>query len=178
MKILIPLAEGFEEIEAMTPIDVWRRAGFEVVTAAIQEGPTRAAHKTSHLADALLEKVIHETYDMIFLPGGNPGYINLGKCAPLIERLKKQADEDKWIAAICAAPTVLGKAGLLKNKNCTCYPSVRNEISQAKDARVVVDGKLITGIAAGAAMEFALEIVRILAGEKKLEAVKKELVCS
>lgn len=177
MKILVPLAEGFEEIETIVPVDVWRRAGFEVITAGLDDGPIRAARDTMHLADTLLEKVIHEKFDLIFIHGGNPGFINLGKHKPLLQRLKQQVADDQWIAAICGGPTVLDKADILQGKKFTCHPSVRDQLPSPQDARVIVDGKIVTGIAAGGAMELALEVVRLLGGEEKLAEVKKGLIC-
>lgn len=178
-RILVPLAEDFEEIEAIVPIDVWRRAGYEVIVAGLQPSPLRATRKTRHVADVLLDEVLGDEYELIFLPGGLPGADHLAAHDALGERLKKQAADGKWIAAICAAPKVLDKQGLLAGRSFTCHPGTREALqSPATDARVVVDGKLITGIAAGAAMELALTVVREISGEEKVREVNAGLLCS
>lgn len=177
MKILVPLAEGFEEMEAIVPIDVWRRAGFEVVTAGLKSGNIKASRQTTHVPDALLDDVLESDYDLIFLPGGQPGTNNLAAHGKFGEKLKKQAAQNKMIAAICAAPMVLYRLGLLKGKKFTCHPSVREELKEFSDARVVVDGKIITAPGPGAAMGLAFEVVKIFAGEQKVSEIRKAMMC-
>ena len=176
MKILVPLANGFEEIEAITIIDVLRRAECEVITANLEKESIMASRKTRHLADAYLNEIIFHTFDAIILPGGQPGSDTLMNHLELRKRLIQQAEEGKWIGAICAAPKVLEVAGLLKGKRFTCHPSVKAFITsgQLVEERVVVDGKLITGQAAGSAMVFALQLVQEFKGKHKWKKLMKD----
>ena len=171
-RVLVPLAEGFEEIEAITPIDIWRRANFQVITAGLTPNPIRASRQTTHVAEAFLDDVLHENFDLIFLPGGQPGANNLAAHEKLGQRLQKQAADNLYIAAICAAPLVLHKYGLLKNKQFTCHPSVREQLGASPSSKpFVTDGKIITAPGAGAALPFALEIVKIFSGEQKAREI-------
>lgn len=174
--ILVPLAEGFEEIEAIVPIDIWRRAGFKVTTVGLKEGMVQASRQTIHFPDTTLVTMIDEPFNLIYIPGGRPGADNLAAEASLLERLRRQVAEDQWIAAICAGPLVLAKAGLLKSKLFACHPSVVSELQPPeKEQRVVVDGKLVTGQAAGSAMDLAFTVVRLLVDEEKVEEVNRGL---
>lgn len=175
MKILVPLAHGFEEIEAITVIDILRRANCEVITASLDEGPVTASRQTRHLADALLIEVLDETFDAIVLPGGQPGADTLMNHLKLREKLVHHAKEDRWLGAICAAPKVLEAAGLLKGKQFTCHPSAKSFITSGKflDQRVVVDGKLITSQAAGSALPFALRLVGEFKGSDEVKKVNE-----
>jgi 4-methyl-5(b-hydroxyethyl)-thiazole monophosphate biosynthesis len=177
-RILVPMTDGCEEIEVIIPVDVWRRAGFEVITAGLSSQPVQAARQTRHLPDEMLEGVLGEVYDLIYLPGGRPGADHLAGHTGLIERLQRQQQDGKWIAAICAAPLVLDRAGLLSGKKFACHPGARAELTTAcaVDERIVVDGKLITGIAAGAAMELALRVVQELAGPERVKEVDAGLL--
>jgi len=176
-RVLVPLAPGFEEIEAITVIDILRRAGVEVVVAGTQPGPIEASRKTRHLPDCTLDDVRAEDFDMIVLPGGQPGTANLQR-DPRIRRLIAALHaENRYLAAICAAPTVLAAAGCLKDRAATSHPSVRAEVAAAAGRispdRVVVDGPIITSQAAGTAMEFALELVKILCGHETAAEVNR-----
>lgn len=179
LRVLVPLAEGFEEIEAIVPIDVFRRAGFAVFSAGLAGDRVKAARATVHQPDVLLSEVLEDPFDLIYLPGGQPGANHLAAHEALGRRLQRQAEEGRWLAAICAAPLVLEKAGLLRGRAFVCHPGAAKEISSGspRDAAVVVDGKLITGRAAGAAMELALTVVRELAGAEKVEEVDQGLLC-
>lgn len=179
LRVLVPLAKGFEEIEAIVPIDVFRRAGFEVLSAGLSGEKVKAARATMHQPDVLLDRVLEEDFDLIYLPGGQPGANNLAAHAALGKRLRRQAEEGRWLAAICAAPLVLEKAGLLPGRKFVCHPGAAKDIASGtpRDAAVVMDGKLITGRAAGAAMELALTVVRELAGPEKVREVNQGLIC-
>lgn len=179
IRILVPLAGSFEEIEAIVPVDVWRRAGFEVVTAGVEDGPVTASRQTRHLPDAWLDVVLSQDFDLIYLPGGRPGADTLAAHEELCARLIRQDAEGKWIAAICAAPLALDKAGLLKGRAFTCHPGAEAEITSGVSTKKAVEifGKLVTGRAAGTAMELALAVVKLLAGPDKVAEVQKGLQC-
>jgi 4-methyl-5(b-hydroxyethyl)-thiazole monophosphate biosynthesis len=175
-KVLVPLAPGFEEIEAITVIDILRRAGVEVIVAGTQPGPITATRNTRHLPDCTLEEVNAYELDMLVLPGGQPGTDNL-RADPRIQRIVETLQRKKRrFAAICAAPTVLAAHGVLDGRAATAHPGVRTEISvRAKysEDRVVVDGPVVTSRAAGTAMEFAFKLVEILCGPEKAAEVNK-----
>jgi len=165
MRVLVPLAEGFEETEAITTIDILRRAGIDTVTAALNKNPVTGSHKISVLADKLLDE--NEEFNAIALPGGMPGSSNLRDDNRVINIVKKINASGGLTAALCAAPIVLSKAGVLKGKKYTCYPGFENEIAEAvlTNKNVVTDGTIITGKGAGHAVQFALAIVAFLKGE-------------
>jgi len=176
-KVLVPLAPGFEEIEAITVIDILRRAGVEVVVAGTQPGPIEASRKTKHLPDCILDDIHAEEFDMIVLPGGQPGATNLRRDARIKRIIGALQAKNRHIAAICAAPTVLAAYGVLKERAATSHPSVRDEVAanarQFSDQRVVVDGPVVTSQAAGTAMEFAFSLVEILCGADKAAEVNR-----
>ncbi len=161
IKIIVPLANGFEEIEAIVPVDVWRRAGFEVLTVSITDKIlVTGAHNITLATDTTLEKVDFSDASMIFLPGGMPGAKNLDECDELNQILKSFNLEGKTIGAICAAPMVLGHNQILKGKNATCFPGFEHELYGANFTgnTVETDQNIVTAKGAGVAMEFALEI--------------------
>lgn len=164
---LVLLADGFEEIEAITVVDVLRRAGATVTVAGLREGPLEASRKTRHLADTTLEAVGERLFDAIVLPGGQPGTSHLKADPRAREAVLRHARAGKWVAAICAAPTVLQDLGLLAGKKVTSHPSVAGEFPAAHytEERVVVDGRLVTSRAPGTSLEFSLKLVELLAGE-------------
>ena len=174
-KVLVPLAPGFEEIEAITVVDILRRAGVEVIVAGTQSGPIEASRKTKHLADCTLDEVRAEDFDMIILPGGQPGTTNLRKDSRIQKIVQTLASKNRYVAAICAAPVALSAFGLLKDRVVTSHPNVRSEISAAKisDDRVVIDGHVVTSQSAGTAMEFAFKLVEILCGPEKAAEVNR-----
>jgi 4-methyl-5(b-hydroxyethyl)-thiazole monophosphate biosynthesis len=176
MKVMIPLAEGFEEIEAMTVIDVLRRAGFQVDTIGIVGSVILSAHGIRVMVDKRLNEIAPDQYDAIILPGGSPGYINLGRSSKLIEIIKKFNGQNKLIAAICGAPSILAKEGLLDNKKATIYPGNEKLLAYPRDGPVVVDGNIITSQGPGTSMDFALKIVEKLSGPNEAEKLRKELV--
>ena len=156
-KVLIPLADGFEEIEAVSIIDVLRRGGVEVVTASLGEDRNvRSAHGIQMEADALLPDVLENEYNAIILPGGGEGTENLMACAPLLQRLRRQKEEGRFVCAICAAPTVLDAAAVIDEEDVTCYPSCAPQMGRRiKNVPVVADNLVITGQGPGSAALFA-----------------------
>jgi protein deglycase len=177
MKILMPLAEGFEEIEALTVVDILRRADIEVVVAGLKSGPIVGAHKVKVLPDVSLDEIDPNDFDCLVLPGGYPGYVNLEKDNRIIEMIRSMSKEEKWVAAICCAPYVLMTAGILKGKMATISPSGKAKMARCakySEERVVVDGKLVTSQSPGTAMEFALMLVKVLAGEELEKQIKQQ----
>ncbi|CAD7851870.1 MAG: DJ-1/YajL/PfpI superfamily, includes chaperone protein YajL (former ThiJ), parkinsonism-associated protein DJ-1, peptidases PfpI, Hsp31 [Olavius algarvensis Gamma 1 endosymbiont] len=180
IRVLIPLAEGCEELEAVTVIDLLRRAEIEVVTAGLAAGPVRASRNTVLVPDTSLAAVMDQTFDMIVLPGGLPGAQHLDQDERIHALLERQRAADRFTAAICAAPKVLAGAGLLDGKSATNYPgAVAPEDFPGValvDAPVVVDGKVITSRGPGTAMDFALQLIESLVGKAKRDEVETALV--
>lgn len=176
-KALIPLAQGCEEIEAVTLIDILRRAGIEVVSAGLDGQPVRASRGVVLVPDTTLDEVLTQDFDMLVLPGGQPGTNNLKGDARIVALLQKMARDGKYTCAICAAPSVLGLAGLLQGKQATSYPGCLDASSGAhlSTAAVVHDGKVITSRGPGTAMDFALELVEVLVGKATRNDVERTL---
>ncbi|MBP9017213.1 MAG: DJ-1/PfpI family protein [Paludibacteraceae bacterium] len=174
MKAMVFLADGFEEIEAIAPIDIMRRAGIEVTTISVTTTKeVRGAHDILLQADCLFGQIDFSNADLLFLPGGMPGTKNLEAHDGLKQLLLKHANEGKKLAAICAAPSILGKLGLLKGKEAVCFPGFEETLKGAilSDKKVVQSGNIITGKAAGAAVEFGLKLVENLKGKSAAEQV-------
>lgn len=162
MKFVVPLADGFEEIEAVTIIDILRRGGLDVTTASVAGNPVKGSHGISVTADAAFSDLDPSGFDGIVLPGGMPGSKNLRENGSVLDFVKAVYSRGGYTAAVCAAPTVLFDAGILKGKKVTVYPadaSYITDVTVVSDP-VVVDGHIITGKSAGAAIDFALAIVR------------------
>jgi len=172
-KILVPLAPGFEEIETVTVVDILRRAGGRVVLAATEQGPVKGSRGVYVVPDQLLENIDSSDFDLVVLPGGQPGTDNLSSDPRIKSILQSMHQNDKWIAAICAAPLVLQSAGILTEKCVTSHPSVKDQLKEIKysEERVVVDGKLITSRSPGTALEFALTLVNLLFGSDRAKSV-------
>jgi len=178
-KVLVPLANGFEDIEAVTIVDVLRRGGVEVVTASIHPScNVKSAHGICLEADALLKDVAELPYDAIVLPGGGEGTENFKNSDLLIRRIVRQRDEGRLLCAICAAPTVLQEAGVLEvTHHVTCYPTCQFEMEcNWVDEPVVVHEGIITGQAPGSAMIFAMVILSTLMGEAVAKKVSRGMV--
>ncbi len=177
-KVLLPLAQGCEELEAVTIIDLLRRAGIDVVTAGLDAQPVTASRNTVLIPDTDLNTALKDDYDMVVLPGGLPGADHLDNDPRIRDILKQMANSEKFTAAICAAPKVLANAGLLQGKQATSYPGFLEEAegtSVSGDA-VVVDGKVITSRGPGTAMDFALTLIEQLTNTETRDEVEKGLV--
>ena len=172
-RILVPLAEGFEEIEAVTIIDVLRRAGLEVTVAGLKSGLVRGAHGIEIQPGAELGRLDLARFDVLVLPGGQPGTKNLVGDERILALVRRMNAEQRITAAICAAPLVLQAAGILRGVAVTAFPAVRDQLVGA-DVRtspaVVKDGSVITSQGAGTAMEFALALVSELCGARSNSA--------
>lgn len=179
-KVLVPLADGCEELEAVTIIDLLRRAGIEVVCAGLKPGVVIASRGVQLLPDATLDVALQDDYDMVVLPGGMPGAQHLKEDARILALLKKMADAGKYTAAICAAPTVLAEAGILAGKRATSYPGFLDKMAvpgvQYLPDAVVKDGAVLTSRGPGTAMDFALALIEALAGREKRDQVEAGLV--
>lgn len=178
-RIGIFMADGCEEIEGLTVVDIARRAGIEIDMISITgKAEVTSSHKVTFQTEITKEQADFSRYDGIVLPGGMPGTLNLGADDTVNEVIKKYAEEGKMVAAICAAPSVLGQAGLLEGKKATCHPGFEDKLTGAtflEDA-VVRDGNIITSRGMGTAIPFALEIVRYFMDEETVDKVKAGLV--
>lgn len=176
--VLIFLADGFEEIEALSVVDVLRRAGIDIKMCSIKDKKIRGAHGIEVISDVNIDKINVDLYSAIVLPGGSLGTERLKNCTKLIEIIRRFNSDGKLIAAICAAPIVLSCAGIIKDKNITSYPDVRNEIEckNYTEKEVVKDGNILTSRGPSTAEAFAFEIVKILKGSMVSEKVKKNML--
>lgn len=177
--VLVPLAEGCEELEAVTIIDLLRRANIEVTAAGLESAPIKASRGVVLQADTTLDEALQQDYDMVVLPGGGPGADRLEADVRIRQLLIKMANSEKFTAAICAAPKVLKSAGLLDGKQATCYPGVLNTEDLPglnTDQRVVQDGKVVTSRGPGTAMDFALQLIELLTDQQTRDQVEASLV--
>lgn len=179
-KALILLAPGFEDLEAITTIDILRRAGIQVLTLSLHEHEASGARGVTVVTDSNLSLLDEaRTFDAIILPGGQPGANNLAADSRVLKRLQDQSLAGRWIAAICAAPKVLAAADLLKGRRITHFPGALTDEEargvEIVDEPVVVDGNLITGRGPGVALDFALALVEQLEGREARDAVESKL---
>ncbi len=179
--VYVFLADGFEEIEALTPVDLLRRAGVEVKTVSIY--PDRknvtGARAIEVKADITIDGVDTGMADIIVLPGGMPGTVNLLECRELMDMVDEQNGQKKRIAAICAAPArILGSKGLLKGKKATCYPGLENMMDGATPVikTVVTDKNITTSRGLGTALDFACELITLLCGKEKSDEIRASVV--
>ena len=176
---LIPLAQGCEEMEAVTVVDLLRRAGIEVTTAGLDEQPVHASRGMVLVPDTTLDEALQHSYDIIVLPGGLPGADHLGNDERIINLLREMAGNGKYTAAICAAPRVLAHAGLLDGKRATSFPGALDGASvpglDYLEQPVVTDGRVITSRGPGTALDFALELIERLSGKQKRDEVEAGL---
>jgi len=176
MRVMIPLANGFDGIEALTVVDVLRRAKIKVDTVGVIGSVIQSKNGVKVIVDRTLNQINPSEYDVVILPGGSPGYQNLGRSAKIIEILKTFNNQNKLICAICGAPTILAKAGLLDNKKATIYPGFEKMLAYPRDRPVVVDGNVITSQGPGTAIDFALKIVARILNPAEAQRLRKELV--
>ncbi len=176
--IYLFLAPGFEEIEALATVDILRRAGCELATVGVSGRKVTGSHNIEVTADLTENEVSLETADMVVLPGG-PGTKNLEQSAVMRETVRYCAEKGKIIAAICAAPSILGHMGLLKEHTATCFPGYESELNakEVSTDSVCVSGNIITGKGAGVAVDFALKIVEVLYGAEKSNKLRKSIQC-
>ncbi|MCI8326872.1 MAG: DJ-1/PfpI family protein [Lachnospiraceae bacterium] len=178
-KIGIFFADGCEEIEGLSVVDICRRADLEIVTISIMErAEIMGSHKITFLTDTVFEKVDFTELDGVILPGGMPGTLNLQKHDGVNQVIREFAKEGKLVAAICAAPSVLGAAGILEGKEAVCHPGFEEKLTGAKVKfeNVAVDGNVITSRGMGTAFDFGLAIVKYFKEEKVVEDVKSHMV--
>lgn len=176
MKAYIFLADGLEEIEAITPIDLLRRASIDVCTVSVHDRlEITGAHAIQLKADKLYTECDFSDATLLLLPGGMPGTTHLGEHAGLCQLLQQHAQAGKQIAAICAAPSILGKLGLLQGKKATCYPGFEAFLGDSSvPAQVVIDGHFTTGKGPGAAYDFSLQLIARLAGQEIADRIAAE----
>lgn len=176
IKVLVPLAQNCEELEAVTVIDLLRRAGIQVVTASLGDQPVKASRGVVLVADTTLDDAMGDEFDMIVLPGGR-GADNLDNDPRILNILTAMAGSGKYTAAICAAPKVLAHAGLLAGRRATCFPGAIADPAgiELVDAPVVRDGRIVTSRGPGTAMDFALQLIEELAGKEKRREVEAGL---
>ncbi len=173
------LADGFEEIEALCPVDIMRRAGLTVTTVGIGKKEIIGAHGICVLADVSDGELVLEDIDLIFLPGGMPGTKNLDASQTVHNAIDLAIENNAYIAAICAAPMILGKRRLLNGKNAVCYPSFEEYLIGAtipENTRLITDGKIITAMGMGVSHDFGLEIVKLLCGDQKSKELRKAII--
>ncbi|HOZ48856.1 MAG TPA: DJ-1/PfpI family protein [Candidatus Hydrogenedentes bacterium] len=179
-RALVPLAQGCEELEAVTIIDLLRRAEVDVTTASLDAHTVVASRGTRLVPDTDLDVALTREYDLIALPGGLPGADHLANDERLMSRIQSMDADGRWVCAICAAPAALARAGVLKGKRATAYPGVLEAMNLSDvtitGAPVEVDGNVITGRGPGTAMDFALALVEALRGPDVRKAVEEKLV--
>lgn len=177
-KVFAFFAEGFEEVEALMVIDLLRRTHeVDVTTVSVtDELEVKSSHGFRIMADACIADIDFGEGDMIFLPGGIPGTPNLAACRKLTDNIVAYNEEGKYLAAICAAPSILGGLGVLENKKATCYPGFEEKLKGAQvGGRVVTDGNVTTAKGLGVALEMGLELIKILVNEEKSNEIAKAI---
>jgi 4-methyl-5(b-hydroxyethyl)-thiazole monophosphate biosynthesis len=177
-RVAIILADGFEEVEAVAVIDVLRRAGIDTVVAGLHDGHLTSARNVKLIPDTVIDRVQADDFDMIVLPGGQPGTDNLNADPRVKELIKSFSKKGKLAGAICAAPIVLASAGLLQGKRATSFPSYKNNLGGAvyEEKAVVTDGNVLTSRGAGTALTFGLAIVERLINKEKAQKIKEAML--
>lgn len=178
--IYVFLAQGFEEVEALAPIDLLRRCGKEVITVGVNDNIIVGSHNIPIVTDTITQEIkLDDTLEMIILPGGMPGTINLENNPAVQEAIDFCVKNDKFIGAICAAPSILGHKGILKNKKAVCFEGFENQLEGAdvsKDS-VMADGNIITARGAGVAVQFGLKLVEVLISKERSDTLKVAILC-
>ena len=174
MNVVVLLAPGFEELEAVTIVDVLRRAGISTLLAGIAPPPIEGGHGIKVMSDLSIDDVT--TYDALVLPGGNPGYVNLERDQRVLRLIRAAHDAGKYVGAICAAPHVLGVAGIMEGVTATCYPGIEIPGAQRVEERVVRQGKIITSQGPGTAIDFTIDLVEVLTTKENAQEVRKALL--
>jgi 4-methyl-5(b-hydroxyethyl)-thiazole monophosphate biosynthesis len=176
--VLVPLAQGSEDLEAVTILNILRRGGINAVSASLDGQPVRGSRGTMLIPDTSLDEALKHDFDMVVLPGGQPGTSNLKADARIIKLLQRMAAEDRYVCAVCAAPSVLATAGVLDGRRATSFPGSLDAFpGVARQSQAVVeDGKFITSRGPGTAMDFALTLLERLAGKAKRDEVEAGLV--
>lgn len=178
-KVYVFLAEGFEEIEGLTVVDLLRRANIETEMVSVMEGKQiKGAHGIKVTADSMFADVDFADADLLVLPGGMPGTLNLGNHEGLCELLKKHYAEEKMIAAICAAPSVFGELGFLEGRVATCYPGFEGKLNGAIvcATKVAVDGNVVTSKGMGTAIDFSLKLIELLEGKETADKIGEAII--
>lgn len=177
--VYVFLADGFETIEALAPVDMLRRARLEVTTVGVTGKTVMSSHNIPVTADITVDELDFTDAEAIVLPGGMPGTLNLEASGVVLQAIDFCADNKKFICAICAAPSILGHRGLLKNKKAICFPGFENDLTGAEisDKYVVKDGSIITAKGAGVAVDFGIETVRALLGDEAADKVRSTIQC-
>lgn len=178
MKVAVLFATGYEEIEALAVVDVLRRAKIDVIMTGIKERQVTSSRAITVAMDTTLPNLDKDTIDFLILPGGMPGVDHLYADENVKEWVKDFDAKQKNIGAICAAPSILGRLGVLKGKQATCYPGFEKYLEGAilNDARVVRDGHIITGIGAGASLEFAFKVLEVIEGKEVADKMKAAMI--
>jgi len=179
MNVIVPLATGFEEVEASSIIDILRRGEVSVTTAGLSgKAPIEGAHGIKFIADTAIDEIDAGDYDAIVLPGGSPGFTNLGDDKMVLDLVREMHRDKKYIAAICGAPSVLSRSGILSGEKLTIYPGCRNLLTDAEyvDKSVVKDKNIITSQGPATSIEFAIELLRVFVSDKKAEEVARAVL--
>ena len=172
----MPLAEGFEDIEAFSVVDILRRADISIDTVGVPGTVITSSSNVRVMVDRKIAEIRAEDYDGVVLPGGGKAVDVLYRTNSLNDIIKKLDDKGKLIAAICAAPSILAKIGILEDRKATIYPGMERELPRPRDDRVIVDKNIVTSQGPGTAIDFALKIVEVLKGESKATQIRKNLI--
>jgi len=177
-QVVVLLADGFEEVEAMAIIDILRRADITVVIAGLHAGPVESARHVRVIPDTVIDTIRADNFDMLVLPGGQPGADNLNADERVKDLIREFYDKGKLTGAICAAPYVLANAGILEGRQATAYPTFKDRLGKAlyQDGNVVIDGQVLTSKGPGTALHFGIAIVERLAGLERAEAIKEAML--
>jgi 4-methyl-5(b-hydroxyethyl)-thiazole monophosphate biosynthesis len=180
--VLVPLAQGCEELEAITITDLLVRAGIKVTTCGLDNKPVRASRGATLIPDTTVDQVMDQTFDLIVLPGGLPGADHLRDDPNIQALIKRQFQAGRYLGAICAAPKALARAGVLHGKTATSYPGVLSALQDdsitVSEQAIEIDGSVITSRGPGTAMDFSLQLIELLEGREQRDQVEKQLVRS